>query len=216
MAEPKEVNKQEWWDELRKPFPKESIGKIPRGGIQLDYVGHASVTDRLLSVDPTWTWEPVAVDEFGNPKLDEFGNLWIKLTIKDVTRYGVGDGKSMKEMIGDALRNAAMRFGVALDLWSREELESGNSIKDAPATISRSAQLEPVESKRATDSQRRAMYAVMAEKGFTGEDAKTIIYAVAGIESFTELSIMDASKIIKELGEAPAATFSEILSQVSV
>jgi hypothetical protein len=30
----------------------------------------------------------------------------------------------MKERIGDAIRNAAMRFGIALDLWSKEELES--------------------------------------------------------------------------------------------
>jgi hypothetical protein len=39
-----------------------------------------------------------------------------------VTRIGVGDGKNAKERIGDAIRNAAMRFGVALDLWAKENL----------------------------------------------------------------------------------------------
>lgn len=112
------------WDDLRKPFPKEVVGKLPRGGIQLDYVGHAAVTDRLLNVDPEWHWEPLATDEAGNPALDAEGNLWIKLTVMGVTRLGVGDGRNMKERIGDALRNAAMRFGVALDLWSKDELES--------------------------------------------------------------------------------------------
>ena len=26
--------------------------------VHLDYVGHAALTDRLLDVDPSWTWEP--------------------------------------------------------------------------------------------------------------------------------------------------------------
>jgi len=112
------------WKELRKPFPKEVIGKIPKGGVMLDYVGHAAVTDRLLQVDPTWTWEPFAVREDGLPATDKVGNLWIRLTINGVTRIGVGDGATAKECIGDAIRNAAMRFGVALDLWTKEELES--------------------------------------------------------------------------------------------
>ena len=107
---------------LRKPFPKESIGKLPKGGVQLDYVGHAAVTDRLLTVDPEWSWEPFALDDHGLPALDRAGNLWIRLTICGVTRIGVGDGKSAKEVVGDAIRNAAMRFGVALDLWAKENL----------------------------------------------------------------------------------------------
>jgi len=112
------------WKELRKPFPKEAIGQIPKGGMKLDFVGHAAVTDRLLTVDPEWTYDFKAVDERGNPMLDAEGNLWILLTVNGVTRPGVGDGPNMKERIGDALRNAAMRFGVALDLWTKDELES--------------------------------------------------------------------------------------------
>src|SRR5690348_12068032 len=107
---------------LRKPFPPESVGKLPKGGVMLDYVGHAAVTDRLLTTDPQWPWEPMALDQFGSPMCDKEGNLWIKLTVCGVTRLGCGDGKSMKERIGDAIRNAAMRFGVALDLWAKEDL----------------------------------------------------------------------------------------------
>lgn len=107
---------------LRKPFPPESIGRLPKGGVQLDYVGHAAVTDRLLTVDPLWSWEPLAVGPDGLPAHDREGNLWIRLTICGVTRLGVGDGKSAKERIGDAIRNAAMRFGVALDLWAKDDL----------------------------------------------------------------------------------------------
>ena len=136
---------------LREPFPREAVGLLPRamkrespkgkcaecGGwhglpaIHLDYVGHAAVTDRLLRVDPAWTWEPVAFDAAGLPALDANGGLWIRLTGAGVTRlrYRHADGKrggdAIKETIGDALRNAAMRFGVALDLWSKEELQPG-------------------------------------------------------------------------------------------
>lgn len=123
--------------QLRAPFPPEAIGKIPKGGAKLDYVGHAATTDRLLSVDPEWTWEPPSADELRC--LPTADGMWIKLTIAGVTRFGFGDGNSTKEWIGDAIRNAAMRFGVALDLWSKEDLQSlhdenaeGRAPADAP------------------------------------------------------------------------------------
>lgn len=109
--------------ELRKPFPRDVIGKLPKGGAQLDYVGHAAVTDRLLAIDPTWNWEPFAIDPATGLPAMQAKHLWIRLTVCGVTRIGVGDGASLKECIGDAIRNAAMRFGVALDLWSKDELE---------------------------------------------------------------------------------------------
>lgn len=155
---------------LRAPFPPEQVGKLPRTTcsdcsdkskrctqherkwcdecgntistrhIHLDYVGHAAVTDRLLSVDPQWDWEPVPNSgELGLPTPP--GTMWIRLTVCGVTRFGVGDasGKTgpdaVKEMIGDALRNAAMRFGVALDLWMKERNASvghGSDSASAP------------------------------------------------------------------------------------
>ena len=116
--------KKETSDQLRAPFPPETIGHLPKGGTQIPYVGHAAVTDRLLTIDPEWNWDFAATDENGLPLLDAEGNLWIRLTVDGVTRLGVGDGQTMKIRIGDALRNAAMRFGVALDLWTKDELES--------------------------------------------------------------------------------------------
>lgn len=100
----------------------ECHGSHSSATIHLDYVGHAAVTDRLLTVDPEWAWEPFALAVDGLPAPDRDGNLWIRLTICGVTRIGVGDGKNAKERIGDAIRNAAMRFGVALDLWAKDDL----------------------------------------------------------------------------------------------
>lgn len=141
---------------MRTPFPPHHISKLPKptkaqtdevradfkkgircevcGGwhhpkvVHLDYVGHAALTDRLLDVDPSWNWEPIAMDSNGLPAIDGEGGLWIRLTVNGVTRIGYGDaqgkagGDAMKERIGDALRNAAMRFGAALDLWHKGDL----------------------------------------------------------------------------------------------
>ncbi len=110
---------------LRAPFPPEAIGQLPKGGTMLSYVGHAATTDRLLQVDPDWTWEPPTSDEL--QRLPGGDGMRIKLTVCGVTRFGWGDGKNIKEWISDAIRNAAMRFGVALDLWSKEDLRAENA-----------------------------------------------------------------------------------------
>lgn len=144
---------------LRAPFPDDDIDRkpqplqkdAPKGkcgdcqgwhglpAIHLDYVGHAAATDRLLAVDPAWSWEPVAEPEKqGLPTLA--GGMWIRLTVAGVTRYGYGDagGKpghaAVKEMVGDAIRNAAMRFGVALDLWRKDDASRrrGREVEDEP------------------------------------------------------------------------------------
>lgn len=105
-------------------------GAHHKNAVHLDYVGHAALTDRLLDTDLEWNWEPMAFGPDGLPALDRNGGLWIKLTVCGVTRpgYGSADGKSggdaIKEIIGDALRNAAMRFGAALDLWHKGDLHA--------------------------------------------------------------------------------------------
>ena len=94
--------------------------------VHLSYVGHAGITMRLNEVDNEWNWEPVATDDQGLPLITQNG-MWIKLTVLGVTRYGFGDAQgkvgsnAIKEIIGDAIRNAAMRFGVGTYLWSKSE-----------------------------------------------------------------------------------------------
>ena len=115
----------------------------------LSYVGHAAVTDRLLNADPLWIWEPLALKD-GLPAFDETGGLWIRLTVLGHSRIGYGHaiasqykdiGSREKEVIGDAIRNAAMRFGAALELWHKGDLhilepedvdESGEGVKMSP------------------------------------------------------------------------------------
>jgi hypothetical protein len=106
--------------------------------MHIDYVGHADVTARLLAVDPYWTWRPFTPDELaGIPPHLRAAGVWIMLTVLGVTRPGFGDsegdrkadGQRAKECIGDALRNAAMRFGVALDLWAKGDRDWAHAEK---------------------------------------------------------------------------------------
>ena len=116
--------------------------------VHLDYVGHAALTDRLLDADPNWIWEPVATDDHGLPMTYSDGGMWIRLTVCGMTRLGYGDaqGKSgpdaTKERIGDALRNAAMRFGAALDLWHKGVLHEAEAIPKQLASDEQLAALQ--------------------------------------------------------------------------
>lgn len=195
---------------LRKPFDPKAIGKLPKAGLALDYVGHAATTDRLLAVDPHWTWEPMAKTVDGLPLLDSKGNLWIRLTVCGVTRIGVGDGPNAKVVIGDAIRNAAMRFGVALDLWSKEELEQVHA-EPEPRTITYEQAKglgdgPPRETPKddgpgITDDQRKKLHALANDLGLDRDLKLVGIAATIGrpVESSNDLTKAEASQVIDRM-----------------
>ena len=237
---------------LRKPFPPESVGKLPKpvkrddqdkgkclpgskysaddhhcGGyhsrsMHLDFAGHAAVTDRLLTVDPGWSWEPFALDPAGLPAIDRNGNLWIRLTICGTTRIGVGDGKSVKELIGDAIRNAAMRFGVALDLWAKEDLVEFAQAAQARRVPQSLADVIPpdvnpetgeVAEAGVTPPQIRKLGALMRSNGITDRDARLAFVArVIGhpVGSSNDLTKAEAGRVIDTLEATQPALESEI------
>jgi len=103
-----------------------TLATLPKGGVNLPYMGHAEVTLALIDVDPCWTWEPLHVNEEG-PVILERGNrlvMWGKVTVAGKSIIAVGTcearkGDPEKELIGDLLRNGAMRFGIGTKLWSK-------------------------------------------------------------------------------------------------
>lgn len=116
-----------------KVYCEECHGRHALGMQHYDFVGHAATTHLLLDADPAWEWKPFGFDSEGLPAFDAAGGLWIWLTVCGVTRPGYGNapkranatpGDREKEVIGDALRNAAMRFGLALDLWTKADLRA--------------------------------------------------------------------------------------------
>lgn len=119
-------------DQHRKSECRVCHNWITSAHLHLDYVGHAAVTDRLNQVDPFWTWRPIRWTDDGQPAFDRNGGMWIELTIlgKTLPAYGDAEGKrgadAVKAAISDAIKNGAMRFGVGIDLWSKEDLLAAN------------------------------------------------------------------------------------------
>jgi len=116
-----------------------TVSQIEKNGNSLDYVGHAEITKILIEIDPEWSWAPVAWEN-GRPathtqlgkitKRDgtvlEFPtvSMWGHLTLLGVSRIAVGSVEAHKaeldkELVSDFLRNAAMRFGISLSLWTK-------------------------------------------------------------------------------------------------
>lgn len=121
------------------PDPK-IVGKLPKGNTMLDFVGHADVTKMLIEIDPNWTWEPVAFDEQGLPAYrveNGYAHMAGWLTIHGIRRLGIGSVQHnkqdlLKELCSDFIRNAAMRFGICLALWTKQEWDDLGD-KSAPA-----------------------------------------------------------------------------------
>lgn len=107
------------------PDPK-IVGKLPKGGIQLDFVGHADITRILIEIDPMWFWEPCGWVN-GRPHIhveNGTATMWGHLYVHGKPMLGVGSVRADKpeldkELIGDFLRNASMRFGICLSLWAK-------------------------------------------------------------------------------------------------
>lgn len=129
------------------PDPK-IVSKLPKGGMQLDFVGHADITRLLIEIDPLWTWEPVAYTATGLPAyeiINGMAHMAGRMTIHGKTMIGVGScvhnkPDLLKELISDYLRNAAMRFGVCLSLWTKNEWED---LGGTPIPAARPAPTKP-------------------------------------------------------------------------
>lgn len=112
------------------PDPK-IVSKLPKGGIQLDFVGHADITRILIEIDPFWYWEPIKFDDDGLPAYrveNGMAHMAGRMCLLGVERIAIGSAPHnkqdlLKELASDFIRNAAMRFGVSLSLWTKSEWE---------------------------------------------------------------------------------------------
>lgn len=156
------------------PDPK-IVGKLPKGGRQLDFVGHADVTKFLLEIDPHWQWVPIAWDN-GRPAIhveNGIATMWGELRLLGQARLGVGsvDAKKPdldKELVSDFLRNAAMRFGICLSLWTKQEWDDiDQPAKPAPVRNRSVEASEPVaqDTDELSAEQRQQLQAACAKAG---------------------------------------------------
>jgi len=213
---------------LRAAFPAAEIGKLPKptkkenpkgrcdvcGGyhglpaIHLDYVGHAAVTDRLLSVDPAYEFGPVL--DINKRPIKDGDSVLHYLTVCGATRYEWGDGPNMKEISSDAIRRCAMRFGVALDLWAKEPLAgdtdetaagSRNTGDKAPSGSGAASSTSPPPARRRTPPRGKKLELLNAAKdaGVDDDLRHRVTRMFTGKESVYDLSSDECDKVIKQL-----------------
>lgn len=115
--------------------------------------------DQLLPPEQAWDFGPayhdvdpqvlIAACASGNPEIvamvidnsppliDSNGGMWSKLTINGVTRLGYAYDEDTgpehnKKLISDGIKVTGMRFGLALELWSKEGLGVDSTPPEAP------------------------------------------------------------------------------------
>jgi hypothetical protein len=208
------------------PDPK-IVGKLPKGGMQLDFVGHADVTKMLIEIDPEWTWEPTAFDVNGLPAYrveNGMAHMAGWLTILGVRRLGIGSVMHnkpdlLKELISDFIRNASMRFGVCLSLWTKQEWDdvsytsSTPLVKPAPKPALapvKSVSVEPNDPLVSMDNIKRFVDACKTA-GFNHEHvAKSAKLVLADLKESQMPALREAFAKAKEL----AAQFSDTEPEV--
>ena len=150
-------------DKYAVPDPK-IVGKLPRGNIQLDYVGHAEITRILTEIDPLWKLEPLKIDDDGLPGYrveNGMAHMMGALTLLGHTRLGVGSAPHnkqdlFKELWSDLIRNCSMRFGIAVSLWSKEEWGGDTAPTPAPkkkAPAKKPAPQPPTDDQKVSEQQ---------------------------------------------------------------
>lgn len=107
----------------------------------VDYVEWHTVADILDEHAPNWGHAVKDIRAIG-----EFITITVAITIDGVTREGIGTGKSnsetgIKKAEHDALKRAAVKFGIARELYKRE-FESIDSENPAPTYASERAAME--------------------------------------------------------------------------
>jgi hypothetical protein len=109
---------------LKRPFPDETIGvkvnnfsKDRTKAMLIQYLQHTDVYDRIEEVDPTWSC--MAGTPFYIAKVIA---VPMKLSIKGVTRENIGEGEDYKSAYSDALKRAAMLFGIGRYLYDAEQV----------------------------------------------------------------------------------------------
>ncbi len=104
---------------------KQRVGWRDRQGREheVDYVEWHTVADLLDRICPDWSHQVVSIKQIG-----DLVAVTASLTIQGVTRQGIGTGSAydetgIKKAEHDALKRAAVKFGIARELYRREEEE---------------------------------------------------------------------------------------------
>jgi hypothetical protein len=118
--------------ELRKHVDPELVRqrearRDPRGHVHMvEYIEWHTVADILDETAPNWTHSVKDIRPIG-----DIMTVTVAITIDGITREGIGTGRArsetgIKKAEHDALKRAAVKFGIARDLYKKEALESAS------------------------------------------------------------------------------------------
>lgn len=107
---------------LSAPFDKatisvkvQSLSKDRTKAMLVCYLQHTDVYSRLEKVDPAWSAEITNESYKGDSIF-----IRVRLTLRGVSRENVGEGQDAKSATSDAIKRAAMLFGVGRYLYDSE------------------------------------------------------------------------------------------------
>jgi hypothetical protein len=185
-----------WWDP-----PAEMVDTLPKGGTELRYLSHIWVRKAFQDADPDWSWEPMGYDDHGQPVLERNDagqpvGLWIRLHLLGTVMPGYGSvepGKrdAIKELIGDALRNAGMRL-VGGALWVKTKPARKPAVKKQTPVDAAIANVQ-AETHADVDQGGRATYDAMVS--VHGEEIVNGALATHKVMKFSELTPAKAKAI---------------------
>lgn len=107
------------------------------GNVQMiDYIEWHTVADILDEIAPSWSHSVKDIRPIG-----DLVTVTVAITIDGVTREGIGTGLAssetgIKKAEHDALKRAAVKFGIARELYRRdteETVEAADSVNEFPA-----------------------------------------------------------------------------------
>ena len=127
----------EVWRKLAEPFPPgevqwrvEALSRDKKRALVVPYVDARTVLDRLDKVVGPEGWhdayevlpdaERLVKDERGERR-ERLCEVKCRLTVLGVTKEDVGEGDSLKAAFSDALKRAAVKFGVGRYLYRLEK-----------------------------------------------------------------------------------------------
>jgi hypothetical protein len=168
-------------DQLSEEFPAHVIQVKPGSNRKpaTKYVSHGSCTKRLNAVCPGWSSRVVETYTYVNPAgLLVCAGVLLELTIPGAgsrQEFGTANqprnfGDDAKNAASDALKRAAMRFGVALDLWEDMD-EADEDAQGEPAASA--APPTPITERRERDT---ALLAILRDPNIDAEARKKALH----------------------------------------
>lgn len=181
------------WQKLAQEFPEtevqwriESKSKDGTKALVVPYIDARAVMDRLDEVVGPENWADSY--EFINTRSDSNGNVYevrCTLTVNGIVKQDVGEGDTLKGAFSDALKRAAVKFGIGRYLYGMDKhwVEVDQYGRFTPPTTEPKAkpqakpQAKPVAQPKpavpaashgneATEAQRKAIFALAREKLF--------------------------------------------------